>query len=157
MLSLLYGPTLTSVHDYWENDSLVGKEMSLFFNMLSSLVIAFLLRSKRLLISWLQSLSIVISGTKKIKSVSASTFSSSVCHKVMGPDAMILVFWMLKFKPAFSLYFFTLIKSLFTSSSLSLELYCLHIWGCWYFSWQSWFQLVLHLAQHFTWGTLHIS
>ena len=69
MLSLLCGPTLTSVHDYWENKSFVGKVMSLFFNMLSSLVIAFLPRSKRLLISWLQSPSIVILEPKKIKSL----------------------------------------------------------------------------------------
>ena len=90
MLSLLCGPTLTSVHDYWENKSFVGKVMSLFFNMLSSLVIAFLPRSKRLLISWLQSLSTVILEPKKIKSVTASSFAIS--HEVMGPDAMILVF-----------------------------------------------------------------
>ena len=62
--------------------------MSLLFNMLPGLVIAFLARSKRLLISWLQSPSAVILEPKKIKSV---TFPSSVCHAVMGPDAMILV------------------------------------------------------------------
>ena len=81
----------------------VGKVMSLLFNMLSRFVIAFLPRSKRLLISWLQSPSAVILEPKKIKSVTVSTFSPSICHKVMGPDAMILVFWMLSFKPAFSL------------------------------------------------------
>ena len=67
----------------------VGKVMSLLFNMLSTLVITFLPRSKCLLISWLQSLSAVILEPNKIKSVTVST---SVCHKVMGPDAMILVF-----------------------------------------------------------------
>ena len=67
----------------------VGKVMSSLFNMLSRLVITFLLRSKRLLISWLQSLSVVILEPKKIKSV---TVSPSTCHEVMGPDAMILVF-----------------------------------------------------------------
>ena len=71
----------------------VGKVMSLLFNMLSRLVIAFLPRSKRLLISWLQSPSAVILEPKKIKSLSVSIVSPSICHEVMGPDAMILVFW----------------------------------------------------------------
>ena len=66
--------------------------MSLPFNMLSRFVIAFLPRSKRLLISWLQSLSAVILESKKIKSVGVSIVSPSVCHEVMGPDALILVF-----------------------------------------------------------------
>ena len=66
--------------------------MSLLFNMLSRLVIAFLLRSKRLLISWLQSPSAVILEFKKIKSVTGSIVSSSICHEVVGPDAMILIF-----------------------------------------------------------------
>ena len=70
------------------------KLMSLPFNMLSGLVITFLLRSKHLLISWLPSQSAVILKPKKIKSVTVSTFSLSVCHEVMGLDAMILVFWM---------------------------------------------------------------
>ena len=70
----------------------VGKVMSLLLNMLSRLVIAFLARSKHLLISWLQSLSVVILEPPKIKSVTVSIVSPSVCHEVMGPDAMILVF-----------------------------------------------------------------
>ena len=70
----------------------VGKVMSLLFNMLSRLVIAFLPRSKRLLISWLQSPSAVILEPKKIKFLTVSTVSPSICHEVMGPDAMILVF-----------------------------------------------------------------
>ena len=77
--------------------------MSLLFNVLSRFVIAFLPRSKRLLISWLQSPSAVILEPKKIKSVTASTVSPSICHEVMGPDAMILVFWMLSFKSTFPL------------------------------------------------------
>jgi len=76
----------------------VSKVMSLLFNMLSRLVIAFLSRSKRLLISWLQSPSAVILEPKKRKSV---TVSPSICHEVMGPDAMILVFWMLNFQQIF--------------------------------------------------------
>ena len=70
----------------------VGKVMSRLFNMLSRLVITFLPRSKRLLISWLQSPSSVILEPKKIKSDTASTVSPFVFHEVMGPDAMILVF-----------------------------------------------------------------
>ena len=97
----------------------VDKVMSLLFYMLSRLVITFLPRSKRLLISWLQSSSAVILEPKKIKSVTVSTVSPSICHEVMGLDAMILVFWMLSFKPTFSLTSFTFIKRLFSSSSLS--------------------------------------
>ena len=70
----------------------VGKVMSLLLNMLSRLVITFLPKSKRLLISWLQSPSAVIMEPPKIKSITVSIASPSVCHEVMGPDAMILVF-----------------------------------------------------------------
>src|SRR5574337_95147 len=70
----------------------VGKGMSLLLNMLSRVVITFLPRSKRLLISWLQSPSAVILEPPKIKSDTVSTVSPSISHEVMGPDAMILVF-----------------------------------------------------------------
>ena len=70
----------------------VGKVMSLLFNMLSSLVITFLQRSKRLLISWLRSPSVVILEPRKIKSDTVSTVSPSISHEVMGPDAMIFIF-----------------------------------------------------------------
>ena len=70
----------------------VSKVMSLLFNMLSRFVIAFLPRSNHLLISWLQSPSVVILDSPKIKSVTVSIVSPSICHEVMGPDAMILVF-----------------------------------------------------------------
>ena len=70
----------------------VGKVMSLLFNMLSRLVTAFLPRSKCLLISWLQSPPAVILEPPKIKSVSVSIVSPSICHEVIGPDATILVF-----------------------------------------------------------------
>ena len=133
----------------------VCKVMSLLFIMLSQLVKVFLTRSKCLLISCLQSPSSVILEPKKIKSVAVSIVSPSICHEVMGPDAMILDFWMLSFKPAFSLSTFTFIKRLFSSSLLR---WChLHIWGYWYFSQQYWFQLVRQQAWHFTWCTLHIS
>ena len=120
----------------------VGKVMSLLFNMLSRFVIAFLPRSKCLLVSWLQSWSAVILEPKK-KSVTVSIFPTSICHEVMGPDAMILIFWMLSFKPLFH-------SPLSPSSRASLVLLCflllgwchLHIWGYWYFSQHSWFQLV---------------
>ena len=72
--------------------SFVGKVISLLFNMLSRLVIAFHPGSKRLLISWLQSPSAVILEPKKIKFVTVSIVSPSICHEVRGPDAMILVF-----------------------------------------------------------------
>ena len=91
----------------------VSKEMSLLYNILSRLVITFLPRSKHNLISWLQSLSALILKPPKIKS---TTVSPSLCHEVMGPDAMILVFWMLSFKPNSSLSSF--IKRLFSCSSL---------------------------------------
>ena len=97
----------------------VGKVMSLFLNTLSRLVITFLPRIKRLLISWLQSPSAVILEPKKIKFLTVSIVSPSICHEVMGPDVMIFVCWMLSFKPAFSLSCFTIIKRLFSSSSLS--------------------------------------
>ena len=129
------------------NIDLVGKVMSLLFNKLSRFVIVFLSRSKHLLISWLQSPSTVTLEPKKIKS---STFFPSICHEVMGPDAMILVCLMLSFKPAFLLSSFTLIKRLFSSSLLSSIRMChLHVWGCWYFSQQSWFQLVIYPALAF--------
>ena len=97
VLSLLCGPALTSVCDYCKNYSLNYTEHCWqsdvsVFNMLSRLVIAFILRSKRLLISWLQSQSAMILEAPQIKSVTVSTVSTSICHEVMGPDAMILVF-----------------------------------------------------------------
>ena len=97
----------------------VGRVMSLLFNMLSRLVIAFFPKSKHLLISWLQSPSEVILEPKKIKSVTVSIVSPSICHEVMGLDVMILVFWMLNFKPTFPLSSFTFIKRLFSFSLLS--------------------------------------
>ena len=95
----------------------VGKVMSLLFNMLSRLVIAFLPRSKRLLILWPQSPSAVILEPEKIKSVTVSTLSPSMCHQVFELDAMILVCLKLSFKPNFSLSSFTFIKRLFGSST----------------------------------------
>ena len=96
------------------------KVMSLLFNMLSRLVIAFLPRSKCLLIPWLQSPSAVILEPPQIKSVTVYTVSPSICHEVMELDAMILVFWMLGFKTTFSLSSLIFMKRLFSSSSFSV-------------------------------------
>ena len=81
----------------WLDGTFVGKVMSLLFKMLSRLVITFLPRNKRLLISWLQSPSTVVLEPKKIKSITDSIVSPSVCHEVMGLDAMILVFLNVEF------------------------------------------------------------
>jgi len=135
-----------------------SKVMSLLFNMPYRLIIAFLPRSKHLLISWLQSPSVVILEPKKIKSVPVSIVFPSICHEVMEPHAMILVFWMLNFKPAFSLSSFTFIKRVFSSSLLSaIRVVSSAYLRLLIFSWQSWFQLVLLPAQHFSWCTLHLS
>ena len=93
----------------------VAKIISLLFNMLSRFDIAFLSRSKHILISWLHSPSAVILEPKKIKSVTVSIVSPSICHEVMRPDTTILVFWMLNFKPTYSLSSFTFIKRFFSS------------------------------------------
>ena len=84
----------TNIFDY-------AKLMSLLFNMLSRFVIAFVPKGKHLLISWLQSPTAVILEPKKMKSITISMVSASICHEVMRPDAMILIFWMLSFKPTF--------------------------------------------------------
>ena len=81
----------------------VGKVISQLFNTLSRFVIAILPRSKLLLILWLQSPSTLISEPKKMKSDTVSTFSSSICYEVIGPDGLIFIFWMLSFKPTFLL------------------------------------------------------
>ena len=93
----------------------VGKAMSLLFNMLSRLVIAFLPRSKHLLISWLQWFHHLQWFWSYLLIV-----SPSICQEVMGPDAMILVFWMLSFKPLFSLSSFIFIKRLFKFPRLAI-------------------------------------
>ena len=93
MFRFLYGPTFTTGKAVGlTRQTFVGKVMSPLFKMLSRLVIAFLPKSKRLLISWLQSASAVILEPKKIKSLTVSIVSPSICHEVMRPDAMIFVF-----------------------------------------------------------------
>ena len=132
----------------------VGKVISLLFNTLSRFVIAFLPRSKYLLISWLQLPLEVVLEPKNMKSVSISFFSHFLpwsdgtgCHDVKGPYVIMLVFWKLSFKPAFSLFSFTFIKRLFSSSSVSaIRMVSSARQGYWYFSWQSWFHFKLHPA-----------
>ena len=97
----------------------VSKVMSLLFNILSRLVIAFLQRSKRLWISWLGSPSAVILEPRKIKSVIASIVSPSICHEVMGLGTVILTFRMLSFQSAFLLSSFTFIKRHVSPSPVS--------------------------------------
>ena len=92
MVQLSYPYLTTGKTIALTRQTFVGKVMSLLFNMLSRLVIAFLSRSKRLLISWLQSPSAEMLEPPNIKSAAVSTVFPSICHEVMGPDAMILVF-----------------------------------------------------------------
>ena len=110
VLSFIYSPILTSIHDYWKKHSLirstfVDKVMSLLFNMLSTLVTAFL--PKWASFNFMVAITIFCDfGAPQIKSDAVSTVSPSICHEVMGSDAMILVFWSFSFKPTFSLFHF---------------------------------------------------
>ena len=117
MLSLLYSPNLTSTRNHWKTIALTiwtfgGKAVSLIFNMLSRFIIVFLPISKCLLISWLQSPCAVILELKKIKSVIVSIVFPSICHAVMGQNAMIFGFWTWSFKPDFPLSSLTFIRTL---------------------------------------------
>ena len=117
VLSFLYGPV---PHLYMTTgktivstiQTFVSKVISLLSNMLFRLVIAFLPRNKHVLISWLHAPAPLILEPKKNKVCHCSIVSPSICHKVMRPDAMIFCFWMLNFKPVFSLPSFTLRGSL---------------------------------------------
>ena len=162
-LTVLYGATITSIHDYWKNHSFDYIELfqpsniSILLKNLYSFVVDFFFQtSKHLLISWLQSSSIVILEPLKITSLIASIVSPSICHEVMGPNAMIFIFWMWGLDQMFHSPI-----SIWSRGSLVLQFspweWCLlHIWSSWYFSQQSWFQLVLHPVGHFTWCTLQI-
>ena len=134
----------------------VDKVMSLLFNMPS---VCHSFSSKEgLLNAWLQSPSAVILEPKKIKTVTVSIVSQSICHEVMDWIPRSLFSWLLSFKPAFSLFSFTSSRNSLVPFHLVPIGWChLHIWGYWYFSQQSWFQLVLYPVQHFTWCTLLIS
>ena len=136
----------------------VGKVMSLLLNRQSRFVITFLPRSHILLILWLQSPSAVILEPPKIEFIMVSIISIFICHELMGLDAMILVFWMLIFKPDFPPSSFTFIRKLFNSSSLSAirVVSSAHL-RLLTFLVAIFFSAVLHLAWHFAWCTLHIS
>ena len=145
-LCLLYGSALTSVCDHWEHHSLYYTDLCQQSNVSAfqhtMFVIAFLPRSNRLLISWLQSPSTVILKPKKRNSVSTSMISPSICHAVMGPYAMILGFFLtFSLKPALSLSLH-LIKSLFRSSLLS----AIGVVSSTYLRWLIFLQPILILA-----------
>ena len=133
----------------------VSKIMSLLFNILSRFVRAFLPRSKHLLISWLQSLSSDF-GAQENRIRHWLHFIPSICHEVIGLDAMFFEYWV------WSQLFQSPLSHSSRGSLVPLHFlplgWChLHIWGCWYFSQQSWFQLRLHPARHFAWCTLRRS
>ena len=138
----------------------VSKVMSLLFTMLSRFVITFLPRCKHLLILWLQFPSTVILESKKIKSVTIFTFSSSICHFFLldGTWSLDLSFLNVVLS---QLFHFPLSPSsrgsLVPLCFLPLEWYHLHVWGCWYFSQQCWFQVVIHPVWHFAWCVLHVN
>ena len=136
----------------------VSQVMSLLFNILPKFVIAFLPRSKRVLTPWLQSPSAVILETPKIMSLTLSIVSPSICHEVMGLDAMIFIFGTLSFKPALSLSSFTFIKGLFSSSSVSVIRVVPSVYLRLLILLPAiLILLVLHPAWHFAQCTLHIS
>ena len=138
--------------------SFVGKVMSLLFHTLSRFVIAFLPRNKHLLILWLYSPSTMILEPKKVKPVSFHFFPIYLpwSDGTRCQDLKFFEYWVLSqlFHSPLS---HSSRDSLVPLCFLPLEWYHLHIWGCWYFSWQSWFQLMTHPAQHFPWCTLHLS
>ena len=135
-----------------------SKVMSLLLKNLYNFFIVFLQTSKHLLISWLQSSSAVILEPLKITSLTVSIVSLSNCHEVMGPNAMIFIFWMWSLNQMFhSPLSLSSRGSLVPLQFLPWGWCLLHTWGYWYFSQQSWFQLILHPVGHFSWCTLHIS
>ena len=137
----------------------VGHDWSNLAAAAARLVIVFLPRGKYLLISWLQSPSAVILDPKKIKSITVSIFppidlpwhDGTRCHDVSFLNS--------EFQDGFFTLLFHLHQELLMKAICFLPKgWChRHIWGYWYFSWQSWFQLVLHPAQYFAWCTLHVS
>ena len=135
----------------------VGKVTSLLFKRMSRFVKAFLPKNKHLLISWLQSpLTVIVEPPKR--NLPLFLFFPHLFYEVMGLDTFTLAFWMLILCQLFHSHFSPSSRgSLVPLHFLPLEWYHLHIWGCWYFSQQSWLQPVIQPAQHFTWCTLHIS
>ena len=135
----------------------VSKVMSLLLYTLSSFVIAFLPRRQCLLISWLKSPSAVILEPKKINSVIVSIVSPSICHEVMGLDAMIFIFWTLSFKPALHFPLSPSSRGSFNSSLLSaISVVSSAYLRLSIFLPANWFQLVLYPVRHFAWYNLYI-
>ena len=137
----------------------VSKVICLFFNTLFRFVIVFPPRNKYLLISWLQSLSALTLEPKKIKSVTPSTFPT-LLFAMKWSDLMPWS-WFFECLASCQLFYSPLSSSarscLVPLHFLPLEWYHLHIWHCWYFFQQSWFQVVIHLTWYFTWCSLHVS
>ena len=122
IVQLSHPNTTTGKNIGLTRQTIVGKVMTLLFNMLSRLVTAFLQRNKRVWISWLQSSSVVILEPKKIKSVTASIVSPSICHELMGLDPMILVWLSAEFH--FWVCFVGFVKSIHCLESFSEILWC---------------------------------
>ena len=141
----------------------VGKVMFLLFHTLSGSDTAFFSHgavTKKRVLSLMAAVTICCdSAAQENELWHCFHILQSICHEVMGPDAIIFVFWMLTFKPVFSSPLSPSSRgSLVPLHFLPLMWSYQHIWGCWYFfSWQSWFQLVLHPAQRFSWCTLYRS
>ena len=153
MFCLLYDPNITTILDHWEDNGLDYMDFCRQSNVSALqhiLCVWHCFRAKKQLssISWLTT---VILEPKKKKVVIISIFSPCICHAVMGPDAMILIF-----KYLFLSWFFHSPPSSSSRGSLPLlhflplEQYLLHIRGCWCFSCLSWFQLVSQPAWHFS-------
>ena len=143
MLSLLYGPALTSVYDYWKNHSFAYMDLCQQSDVSAFLYVVQVCHS------------FPSKGQASFSFMTAVTIRSDfgtqenkICHCFQFfPFYLPWSDWMLSFKPAFSL---SSRVSLVPLHFLPLEWY-LHIWGCWYSTQQTWFQLVLHPARHFTW------
>ena len=160
-LTILYAPTVTSIHDNWKIALIILNfflQSNVFaFKNVVRLVITLLQTSKHLLISWLQSSSAVILELLKIKSLTVTIVSPSICHEVMGWNAMIFIFLMLNLSQMFhSPLSLSPRGSLVSLHILPWEWSLLHIWGYWYFSQQLCFQPVLHPVGHFAWWTQNI-
>ena len=162
MLSHLYGPTLTSVHDWWKNHSFDYTYLCSQSDVSAFEYTVWLCHSfpskEQVSLNFIPAVTVCSDfGTQENKTCRCFHFFPFYLPWSERPDAMNR-FLMFSFKLAFAPSFFTFIKRLYsTCSILLLEWYHWHIWGCWYFSWQSWFQFVIHPAQHFARYTLHIS
>ena len=163
-LSLLYGPTLTCVHDYWKNHSFtiwtfVGKVMCLLFNMMFRFITVFLPRSKVFLNFMAVILDYSDFGAQENRICHCFHFfpfylswsDETRCHDLSFLNVEFSASFFHSPLPPSSKGFLVCLHF------LPLEWYHLHIWDCWYFSQKSWFQLVIHPAWHFAWCNLHIS